>query len=39
LPFTLVLIVCCFSLWKGLSSDSRALRTLEQGERSGAPAE
>ncbi|WP_420430684.1 BCCT family transporter [Hyphobacterium sp.] len=39
LPFTLVLIVCCFSLWKGLSSDSKALRALERSERSGVPAE
>ena len=26
LPFTLVLLACCVSLWKGLSSDSKALR-------------
>jgi BCCT family betaine/carnitine transporter len=32
LPFTLVLLVCCFSLWKGLSQDSHALRALERAE-------
>ena len=32
LPFTIVLMVCCFSLWKGLSADSRALRVLERDE-------
>ena len=31
LPFTLVLLACCVSLWRGLSSDSRALRKLEKG--------
>ncbi len=29
LPFTIVLLACCISLWRGLSSDSRALRALE----------
>ncbi|MEE2524959.1 BCCT family transporter [Hyphobacterium sp. HN65] len=38
LPFTIVLIVCCFSLWKGLSSDSKALRAIEAGERRAAQA-
>jgi len=33
LPFTIVLIVCCFSLWKGLSADSRALRRIEREEK------
>ena len=32
LPFTLVLLACCFSLWKGLSSDSRALRASSKAE-------
>tara|TARA_R110001606_G_scaffold110684_2_gene236866 strand:+ start:102 stop:1706 length:1605 start_codon:yes stop_codon:yes gene_type:complete len=32
LPFTIVLLVCCVSLWKGLSADSRALRTVERAE-------
>lgn len=32
LPFTIVLLVCCFSLWKCLSADSRALRKLETEE-------
>jgi len=31
LPFTLILLACCASLWKGLSSDSRALRAIEAG--------
>ena len=30
LPFTLVLLACCVSLWRGLSSDSKALRALER---------
>ncbi|WP_291841993.1 BCCT family transporter [Maricaulis sp.] len=29
LPFTVVLLVCCYSLWKGLWSDLRALRAIE----------
>jgi len=33
LPFALVLLVCCFSLWKGLSEDSRTLRKLETDEK------
>ncbi|WP_339743757.1 BCCT family transporter [uncultured Maricaulis sp.] len=32
LPFTIVLLVCCFSLWKAMSADSRALRVLEREE-------
>ena len=32
LPFTVVLLVCCFSLWKAMSADSRALRVLEREE-------
>lgn len=32
LPFALILLVCCVSLWKGLSEDSRALKTVERGE-------
>ena len=39
LPFTLVLIVCCFSLWKGLSTDSRLLRDIERSERQKPTAE
>ena len=41
LPFTIVLIVCCFSIWKGLSSDSRALRVIERERKAGqkSPAE
>lgn len=30
LPFTVVLLVCCASLWRGLSADSRALRAMER---------
>ena len=33
LPFTIILLACCLSLWKGLSSDSRALRQIEAAER------
>lgn len=29
LPFSLVLLACCVSLWRGLSSDYRALKALE----------
>ena len=29
LPFMVVLLVCCYSLWKGLWSDLRALRAIE----------
>tara|TARA_R110002096_G_scaffold1542_2_gene8142 strand:+ start:6013 stop:7617 length:1605 start_codon:yes stop_codon:yes gene_type:complete len=32
LPFTIVLLVCCVSLWKGLSADSQTLRKLEREE-------
>jgi BCCT family betaine/carnitine transporter len=31
LPFTIVLLACCLSLWRGLSSDYRALKALEAG--------
>lgn len=30
LPFTIILLVCCVSLWKGLSEDHRALKKLER---------
>ena len=32
LPFTIILLVCCVSLWKGLSADSHTLRALERAE-------
>jgi BCCT family betaine/carnitine transporter len=32
LPFTIVLLVCCASLWKGLAADSHTLRILEKSE-------
>ncbi|PIW31322.1 MAG: glycine/betaine ABC transporter [Rhodobacterales bacterium CG15_BIG_FIL_POST_REV_8_21_14_020_59_13] len=38
LPFTIVLLVCCFSLWKGLSADSRDLREIEREESFAAKA-
>lgn len=33
LPFTVILLVCCISLWKGLSEDHKALKALEESER------
>ena len=36
LPFTVVLLVCCFSLWKGLWSDLRALRAIESAAATSA---
>ncbi len=35
LPFTIVLLVCCISLWKGLSEDHKALGQIEKEETSG----
>jgi len=32
LPFALILLVCCASLWKGLSEDHRALKKIEREE-------
>ena len=32
LPFILVLLAVCVSLWRGLSADSRALRAIEESE-------
>ncbi|MGK0265911.1 MAG: BCCT family betaine/carnitine transporter [Maricaulis sp.] len=37
LPFTIVLLVCCYSLWKGLSADSKTLRKLEREEAAAKP--
>lgn len=34
LPFTIILLVCCISLWKGLTEDHRALKQLEKDEAS-----
>jgi betaine/carnitine transporter, BCCT family len=33
LPFMVVLLVCCYSLWKGLWSDLRAQRALEAARK------
>ena len=33
LPFTIILLVCCVSLWKGLREDHLALRALEKSEK------
>ena len=32
LPFTVVLLVCCVSLWKGLLNDHNALKRLSAAE-------
>ncbi len=39
LPFMVVLLVCCYSLWKGLWSDLRAQRALEAAQSKPAEAE
>lgn len=33
LPFTVILLVCCISLWKGLREDHKALKALDESER------
>ncbi|WP_300527487.1 BCCT family transporter [Maricaulis sp.] len=35
LPFTIVLLVCCLSLWKGLRSDLKTLKRIEKAEADG----